>query len=567
MTAHKISPHVQAWMDAVEKHEVEACEEQHLLMALVRKCFEEDDIYTDEVLLQKYLRQEVYFPFKLIPWEKFCIALHLCTFWTVSGLPRWPDLFLFGGRGFGKDAYISYESYCLLSPHSGLPEYDIDICANVEEQAMRPVKDVVSVLTNPQNRVKLSKYFKCTTESVTGIKFNGVMKGRTKSPASKDGMRSGMVVLNELHQYLNYDNIKVYITGLGKKMHPRRLYASTDGDVRDGPLDDMKELSGKVLRQEVPDNGMLPFICKLNNKKLVHDQRYWEQANPTLRYAPSLMAVIQKEYAEWLANPGANPDFMTKRMNLPQSAGDVAVTDYENIKATFIIIHPDGRKEKRVMPDLRGWACTCGIDYASITDFAGVNLRFRREELRYDINHAWLCLHSKDLARIKAPWQKWADDGHITLVDDVEIDPYMICEWIMRKGQDYMIKKWAIDNYRYALMKHALRSIGVDNKDFNNLKLVQPSDIMKVQPVIDSQFAKRVVIWGDQPHLRWATNNTKLVRAGKKFGTDTGNFYYAKIEGKSRKTDPFMALVASVVVEDELENAGGVYVDVPSITW
>ena len=33
---------------------------------------------------------------------------------------------------------------------------------------------------------------------------------------------------------------------------------------------------------------------------------------------------------------------------------------------------------------------------------------------------------------------------------------------------------------------------------------------------------------------------------------DTGNYIYAKIEGKSRKTDPFMALVASMVIEPVL---------------
>ena len=35
-------------------------------------------------------------------------------------------------------------------------------------------------------------------------------------------------------------------------------------------------------------------------------------------------------------------------------------------------------------------------------------------------------------------------------------------------------------------------------------------------------------------------------------GVDTGNFIYAKIEAKSRKTDPWMALVASMVIEPML---------------
>ena len=51
-----------------------------------------------------------------------------------------------------------------------------------------------------------------------------------------------------------------------------------------------------------------------------------------------------------------------------------------------------------------------------------------------------------------------------------------------------------------------------------------------------------------------AVNNTKRVRSSRAAGVDTGNFVYAKIEAKSRKTDPFMALVASMVVEPVLGN-------------
>ena len=45
-------------------------------------------------------------------------------------------------------------------------------------------------------------------------------------------------------------------------------------------------------------------------------------------------------------------------------------------------------------------------------------------------------------------------------------------------------------------------------------------------------------------------------------GSDTGNFYYAKIEGKSRKTDAFMALVHSVVIE-AAEDTGDQIADMP----
>lgn len=541
------NPHVERYLKMVENGEIESCQDQKLLAAMIRKCFENEDIYTDDEQLDKYLGLAKYFPFeRLFEWEAFCIALHLCTFWYKDDRPRWPDLFLLIGRGAGKDGYIAMESLSLVSPYNPIREYDVDICANAEEQAMRPVNDILNVLEDTRYRPKMKKFFYWTKEKIVGLKYRGTIKGRTNNPKSKDGMRSGIVIFNEIHQYPNYDNIKVFITGLGKKKHPRRLYATTNGDVRDGPLDELLARSEQILKGNIGDNGLLPFICRLDDKKEAEDKSKWEKANPSLPYLPDLMETIEKEFIDWKQNPVANSDFMTKRMNLPQSDSEVAVTDWENIKAT-----------NKPLPDLTGWACTCGIDYASISDLAGVNLHFKDGENRYDINHAWLCLQSKDLHRLTVPWKEWAELGYITLVDDVEIHPDLICNWIAEQAQKYQIRKIALDNFRYALMANSLTNIGFEPK--RNLYLLRPSDIMKVQPVIDSAFNNQSFTWGDNPVLRWATNNTKLMR------TNTGNYYYAKIEPKSRKTDPFQALVHSMVIENELDAATSTFDDIPVI--
>lgn len=141
----------------------------------------------------------------------------------------------------------------------------------------------------------------------------------------------------------------------------------------------------------------------------------------------------------------------------------------------------------------------------------------------------------------------------------MEIHPAYITDYISQMKRDYEIRHMAIDDFRYALLSDALRGIGFDAKTYKNLKLVRPMDIMRVATVIDSCFTNQRFTWGDNPVLRWATNNTKLVRAGRKPGreddADLGNFVYGKIEAKSRKTDPFMALVASMTVEDVLPTA------------
>ena len=90
--------------------------------------------------------------------------------------------------------------------------------------------------------------------------------------------------------------------------------------------------------------------------------------------------------------------------------------------------------------------------------------------------------------------------------------------------------------------------------------------------MIDSVFANRNFVWGDTPELRWATNNTKLIRYGRKLGTsgdaDVGNYVYGKIEAKSRKTDPFMALVAAMTIEDKIiERRSGKRRYLPTVSY
>lgn len=544
-------PRIESYMEAVETGAVRSSKEIKALVKHVRECFETEDIYVDQQQLTDYLGLARYFPYeRVFPWQEFVIALHDTTYWRKSGMPRWPDLFCLIGRGAGKDGTIALEAVALSSEYNGIREYDVDICANNEDQALRPVQDIVGAFEQPRWIKKLQRFFRWTMEKVINLKTRSTIRGHTNNPGGKDGLRSGMVVLNEIHQYQDYKNINVFTTGLGKKKHPRRSYYTTQGDVREGPLDDLLETAEGILFGGEPDNGLLPYICRLDSKDEVHDEANWEKANPSLPYLPDLLEEIRKEYRDWIKHPDKFTAFMTKRMNIPDGTSEIKVCSYERIKATNRPVPVD---------ELQGRVCTCGIDFSKITDFVSINLHFRDGNIRYDLNHSWLCLNSKDLPRIKAPWREWANRGLIDLVDDVEIHPETIVEYIETQKEYYSIKMMAIDDFRYALLAQYLKGIGFDAKAYKNLKLVRPSDIMKVAPVIDSCFANDYFVWGDNPTLRWAVNNTKMIRYGRKLGkeddADIGNFVYAKIEAKSRKTDPFMALAASMTVEDALPYA------------
>lgn len=536
----KLPPPVREYVEHVESGQHRSCPEQHALCRYIQKVFDTEDLFFDAEQFEKYLRLERYFPFNLMPWEKFLICLTDCVY-QQDGTPRWRTLFNMVGRGAGKDGLIAFDSFCMTSPYNPIMRYNVDICANNEEQAMTPLKDIVDVLETPASEEKLKRYYYHTKELIQGRRNKGIVRGRTNNPKGRDGMRSGKVVFNEVHAFQNYDNIKVFVSGLGKVAQPRIAIHTSNGDVTDGPLDDYLARAQRILFEGESDEGFLPFICRLSTREQVDDEENWYMANPSLAYFPNLLTEIRDEYREWKLHPEQNGDFLTKRMGLRAGAKEISVTDYANVQRT-----------NRPLPDLSGLPCVVGIDYAELSDWAAVNTHFRIGDQRFDLNHAWMCLNSRDLPRLKIPWKEWADKGCLTVVDDITIHPDLLTNYIRQLSMSYHIKMLALDHFRWTLVSSSLQNIGFDAKDRQRVKLIRPSDIMQVEPVIQDCFERDLFTWGDVPALRWAVNNTKRVRASRTTGSDTGNFYYAKIEAKSRKTDPFMALVASMCAEPAL---------------
>lgn len=533
MTHCAIPDEVQEYIDLTESGGVIACKEQWQLIDLVKNAFETEELTVDYVRIETYMRYQQYFPFSLFSWEKFCFVLHNCVF-RKDGNPRWPDLLILCGRGAGKNGYLSFEGFCQITPANDVPHYDVDICATSEDQAKTSFDEIYEILENPEFRNKFKKNFRWNKQEIVNLRTRSKLKYRTNNAAGKDGLRSGSVFFDEVHAYVNWDNINVFTTGLGKKPHPRRTYATTNGDIRDGVLDQLITKSHAILEGSMPDSGFLPFICKLDSPEEVHNISLWVKANPSLPYFPALRDEMLREYQDYKLDPVTNSAFMTKRMNYPVGNRDREVTSWENILRT-----------NRELPDLTRKTCVCGVDYAKLTDMISAFLLFRIKDQYYGIHHSWFCNRSKDKERIKLPLDQMAARGLLTIVDDVEVHPSLIARWIEQQGRIYDIKKIAIDNFRYSLMSRALSEIGFDAKD-KKVWLIRPSDIMKVYPKIDSVFSAGHITWGDDPLLRWATNNAKLEPA------PNNNYKYGKIEPKSRKTDPFMAFVAAMCIEEEI---------------
>ena len=529
--------YIQDYIDLVNSGKYRVCKWQPLLIEFVQKVFENESVYVDEEQADKYFELQKYFTYKLFEWEKFCFVLHNCTY-ISPGVLRFPTLVIDVGRGAGKNGYLAFEDFALTTPVNGIREFDIDICATSEKQAKTSFVDIYNLLE--RHRKKMQKHFYWNRTEIKNLKTGSVIRYRTSNAKSADGGRPGKVDFDEYHAYENYDLINVFKTGFGKKPMPRETITTTMGDVRDGPLDNLVSDGKSILKGDIPDNGTLFFFCQLDADEEVNDEANWYKANPSLQYFPELLREMRKEYQEFLRDNFGNASFMTKRQNRPFGTTEVPVTKWENILAT-----------NRPVIDLEGATCVFGIDYTKTTDFLAVGLMFIKDGFVYWKTHSWLCEQCRDLSRIRFPINDAIQRGLLTKVSGVEIPPELPAEWLAEQKQHYNIIRGALDNYRFTLLKKPLEQIGFDpdkKNGNNNLYLVRPSDIMQVYPIITSDFDNQRIIWGDDPLMRWYTNNTKVVR------TKNNNYTYDKIEPKSRKNDGFMALVAAYTQKEYLQS-------------
>lgn len=275
------------------------------------------------------------------------------------------------------------------------------------------------------------------------------------------------------------------------------------------------------------------MLWEIDEKEDVYDPQNWHKANPSLKYRKDLLTEMKKEFEDFKLDEVSNSSFLNKRMNYPEVARDCEVASWQNIEKTNReVINLDGKK------------CFVGIDSSSSTDFFSVVLLFKVGDIYYTKQHSWFCWESNDRSRIKIPLEEFEKKGLLTIVHQKQIPPSLAFEWLNKERikHGYIYAKYVIDYYRFSFISNELYKHGIDK---SMIKLDRPSDIMFVQPKIDSLFKGHKLIWGDDALMRWFTNNTKLIPC------ENNNYKYGKIEPKSRKTDGFFALVASFTAEKE----------------
>lgn len=507
----------------------------------ILKRLDNPDVFIDQAKTQKAIELcEKYFKVTLLPWQRFIFGLIHCYYKSID-MVVFREFLIVMGRGNGKTKFVAMVVWYLTTKYHGIKNYNVDIIANSEDQAKLSFDDVYDMLDDTWS---ISQHF--FTRSKVEIKnkdTGSYLKFNTANAKTKDGKRTGCLVIDEEHEFETTSQIQVFTSGFGKVKHGRTFKVTTKGYVREGVLDDDLRLVDDMFDGKTDDLDIAALIWEIDAEAEALNPALWVKANPSLPYFPVLRKTMEEEFAKMPYRSDTEEEFYTKRMNWPKMDREKVVASRPELMATA-----------RDIPDLTGLTAVGGIDYAILSDFASAGLLFRIGDERIWIQHTWVCKQSSDWnrIRIKPQLEEWEAEGQLTIVDDVQIPPQNIVAWFDEQVKKYNVKKIALDHARYALLRELFEASGWTTGKDGDLVLVRPLALASVSPVIESWFRTRQIIWGDTPLMRWSANNTKRVRMRAEAAS--GNYKYEKIEPRSRKNDPFMAFVHAATLDEHLDD-------------
>lgn len=501
-----------------------------------------DDIYFDEVTHERYIAFTEKNYFKLMPFQKFITAF-VFLYYKEGNYPFFEQFFLYKARGAGKNGLISSLVHFFASDLHGIDNYNVSIVANSEEQAKTSFEEVYNTIDQDGKQGVLQSLFYHTKSEITSRTNGSRIKYHTSNAKTKDSLRDGCVIYDEVHEYADSAIVDVFSSGLGKVRHSREFFITTDGFVRGGYLDDLKERAERVLNGEAPEDHLFVFMATLDDDKELEDSSAWQKANPMFHepmsdYARELFRTVKRQYIS-LGNskPSARIRFMTKRMNRPATDLTASVATWDEIKAT-----------NRPFPDLAHRVAVGGLDFASIRDFASVGLLFKVGNDYIWKTHSFVRRGFLDSVEMQAPIENWEKEGLLTIVEGPVININHVVNWFVQMREQYGVNRIVADTFRLDLVKAALEAEGFELIYIRNPKAIHSL----LAPRVETLFAERKIIYGDNPLMRWFTNNV-YVHIKK-----DGNKEYLKKEEVKRKTDGFQAFIhalwqADNVLEDELD--------------
>ena len=467
-------------------------------------------------------------PFILELWEK---ALLECAYgfkMADTGLRRFNEVVLLIARKNGKTTFIAGIDLAEFFLSKG--GTDIVCASNTNEQSGILFEEI----NNMREQSKALRNEKRSRKNIFYIyspKNKNKIKKLSAQSRNKDGYNIEVGCIDEVHEMTDskvYDAIK---QSQSTKKEPLIFIITTEGTTVDGFLDNKLEYCRKMIKGEIDDIRILPWLyTQDSDEEIFSDPSSWQKSNP------SIGTIKTKSYFE---------DMMVKARNDLATRVTMMCKDFniKQLESGSWLTYQDLNNEKKYkLDDLRDSYAIGGVDLSSTTDLTAATLLIIKNGKKYVISHFFMPseLVSQRVQEDKIPYDIWIKKGLVTLTEGNQNDFSLVTQWFLKMVREYGIRPLWIGydpwNSQYWVKE-------MEDAGFTMEKVRQGiytlSEPMKQ---LEGDLKNKLVIYDNNPILKWCFSNTQA-----KVDIN-GNIQPSKLNSKLKRIDGCVSLIISYAV-------------------
>ena len=467
-------------------------------------------------------------PFILELWEKAFLQTAYGFKYASTGLRRFNEVILLIARKNGKTTFVAGIDLAEFFLSRG--GVDIVCASNTNDQAsilfeeINNMREHSKALSKPK-RTRKNIFYIYSPKSKNKIKK---LSGQSRN---LDGFNIEVGCIDEVHEMTDskvYDAIK---QSQSTKEEPLIFIISTEGKVVEGFLDNKLSYCKKMLKGEIEDERVLPWLYTQDSQEeIFRDKRTWQKSNP------SLGKVKSYSYLEDIMNKAKN-DLATRVTMLCK---DFNIKQLES--GSWLSFDELQNTPKFDIEELRDCYAIGGVDLSSTTDLTASILLVKKNGKLYVVPHFFMPkdVLEKRMQEDSVPYDIWVKKGFITLSEGSQNDFTKVTQWFQQMVWDYGIRPlWVgYDPWNSKYWIDEMNDAGF------TMEKVRQGVFTLSEPMkqLEADLKNHIVIYDNNPVLKWCLANTQA-----KVDVN-GNIQPCKLNSKYKRIDGAVALIIAYSV-------------------
>jgi phage terminase large subunit-like protein len=461
-------------------------------------------------------------------WEKAMLQTAYGFKFKDTGLRRFNEVILLIARKNGKTTFVAGIDLAEFFLSKG--GVDIVCASNTNDQASILFEEInnmreQSKALSKANRSKKNIFYIYSPRNKNKIKK---LSGQSRN---LDGYNIEVGCIDEVHQMTDskvYDAIK---QSQSTKEEPLIFIITTEGNVVGGFLDKKLEYCRKMIKGEITDERVLPWLYTQDSENEIYsDKSSWQKSNP------SLGKVKTVHYLEDIMNKAKN-DLSTR---LTMLCKDFNIKQLES--GTWLTFDELNNETKFDIEEIRDTYAVAGVDLSATTDLTAAVIVVVKNGKKYVLPHFFMPSEvlQKRIEEDSVPYDIWVRKGFITLTEGSKNDFSKVTEWFLHLVRDYEIRPlWVgYDPWNSQYWVDEMEEAGF------TLEKIRQGVYTLSEPMkqLEADIKNKDVIYDNNPVLKWCLANTQA-----KVDIN-GNIQPSKVNSRFKRIDGAVALIIAYAV-------------------